>query len=68
MFNFKLWVGSRGAACENLWYLWTVGLPNTFGDYDETPEMMAEVFASFARDGLVNIVGGCCGTTPAHIK
>ncbi|XP_033624581.1 methionine synthase-like isoform X1 [Asterias rubens] len=44
------------------------GLPNTFGDYDETPEMMSGHLAGFARDGLVNIVGGCCGTTPAHIK
>ncbi|XP_078001227.1 methionine synthase-like [Glandiceps talaboti] len=44
------------------------GLPNTFGDYDETPEMTASHLRSFAKDGLVNIVGGCCGTTPAHIK
>ncbi len=44
------------------------GLPNEFGDYDDTPEFMAEVLGSFASDGLVNIVGGCCGTTPAHIK
>ena len=46
----------------------TPGLPNTFGGYDETPEMTADQLGSFARDGLVNIVGGCCGTTPAHIK
>ena len=44
------------------------GLPNTFGEYDETPEMMAENVRDFAKDGLVNIIGGCCGTTPAHIK
>jgi 5-methyltetrahydrofolate--homocysteine methyltransferase len=43
------------------------GLPNAMGGYDETPEMLAEEIASFARNGLVNIVGGCCGTTPAHI-
>jgi len=43
------------------------GLPNAFGDYDETPEYMAEQIAQFAKDGLVNIVGGCCGTTPEHI-
>ncbi len=43
------------------------GLPNEFGGYDETPEYMAEVIGEFARSGLVNIVGGCCGTTPAHI-
>src|ERR1700677_2938002 len=44
------------------------GLPNEFGRYDETPEQMAASFGGFARDGLVNIVGGCCGSTPEHIK
>ncbi|XP_006895431.1 PREDICTED: methionine synthase [Elephantulus edwardii] len=44
------------------------GLPNTFGDYDETPHMMAAHLKDFAMDGLVNIVGGCCGTTPDHIR
>ncbi|CAG8730905.1 13266_t:CDS:2, partial [Cetraspora pellucida] len=44
------------------------GLPNTFGEYDESPSMMAAKVQEFARDGLVNIMGGCCGTTPAHIK
>lgn len=44
------------------------GLPNAFGEYDETPEHMASVIAGFARDGLLNLVGGCCGTTPAHIR
>ena len=44
------------------------GLPNEFGLYDETPEPMAAAIGGFARDGLVNIVGGCCGSTPAHIK
>lgn len=44
------------------------GLPNAFGEYDETPEHTASVLADFAREGLVNIVGGCCGTTPEHIK
>ena len=43
------------------------GLPNEFGKYDETPEEMAEVLGAMARDGLVNLVGGCCGSTPAHI-
>src|SRR6185312_774960 len=43
------------------------GLPNEFGGYDETPEMMAEMIGEFARSGLVNIVGGCCGTKPEHI-
>ncbi|XP_069090554.1 methionine synthase [Pleurodeles waltl] len=44
------------------------GLPNTFGGYDETPEVTAKHIKDFALDGLVNIVGGCCGTTPAHIR
>ena len=44
------------------------GLPNAFGQYDESPEAMAAEIAGFARDGLVNIVGGCCGSTPDHIR
>ena len=44
------------------------GLPNEFGEYDETPGQMAEVIEGFARDGFLNIVGGCCGTTPDHIR
>jgi 5-methyltetrahydrofolate--homocysteine methyltransferase len=44
------------------------GLPNEFGQYDETPEHMARLMGEFAASGLVNIVGGCCGTTPAHIR
>ena len=43
------------------------GLPNEFGQYDESPDYMARLIGEFARDGLVNIVGGCCGTTPEHI-
>ncbi|MFY8155819.1 MAG: homocysteine S-methyltransferase family protein, partial [Rhabdaerophilum sp.] len=44
------------------------GLPNEFGLYDERPEATAALIAEFADSGLVNVVGGCCGTTPAHIK
>ncbi|MGZ3352979.1 MAG: homocysteine S-methyltransferase family protein, partial [Xanthobacteraceae bacterium] len=44
------------------------GLPNEFGRYDESPEFMAGLLAEFADAGLVNIVGGCCGTTPEHIS
>jgi len=44
------------------------GLPNEFGGYDETPKSMYEVLEEFANEGFVNIVGGCCGTTPEHIK
>src|SRR4051795_11866922 len=43
------------------------GLPNAFGEYDESPEETAAVLAEFAEAGFVNLVGGCCGTTPAHI-
>ncbi|MEQ1802990.1 MAG: methionine synthase [Gammaproteobacteria bacterium] len=43
------------------------GLPNAFGGYDDTPAAMAGVLGEFAASGLVNMVGGCCGTTPAHI-
>ncbi|NBW94497.1 MAG: methionine synthase, partial [Bacteroidetes bacterium] len=44
------------------------GLPNEFGGYDETPAFMAEQVAAYAQDGFLNIVGGCCGTTPDHIR
>jgi len=43
------------------------GLPNAFGQYDETPDFMADQVEEFAREGLVNVVGGCCGSTPEHI-
>jgi len=44
------------------------GLPNAFGEYDETPEDMHDDFAEFAARGFLNLAGGCCGTTPAHIE
>jgi 5-methyltetrahydrofolate--homocysteine methyltransferase len=44
------------------------GLPNEFGEYDETPDEMACVMEDFATSGFVNIIGGCCGSTPEHIK
>ncbi len=44
------------------------GLPNAFGEYDETPEMMANQIKEYLDKNLINIIGGCCGTTPAHIK
>ena len=44
------------------------GLPNEFGQYDESPEYMARLVGEFAQAGLVNVVGGCCGTTPDHIR
>jgi len=44
------------------------GLPNAFGEYDESPDLMCEYLKPFLDDGLLNIVGGCCGTTPDHIQ
>ena len=44
------------------------GLPNAFGEYDETPEQTAEILREFAASGFLNMVGGCCGTTPDHIR
>lgn len=44
------------------------GLPNAFGEYDETPEQTASILQEFAENGFMNIVGGCCGTTPEHIQ
>ncbi len=44
------------------------GLPNEFGEYDETPEEMAAILDEFAASGFLNIVGGCCGTTPEHVR
>ncbi|MGA2062662.1 MAG: methionine synthase, partial [Thermoguttaceae bacterium] len=58
---------------SNLCPQWTschpnAGLPNELGGYDETPEQMAKILGEFAANGWLNIVGGCCGTTPAHIR
>jgi len=44
------------------------GLPNAFGGYDDSPEYMAEVLSGFAREGFLNFAGGCCGTTPEHVR
>ncbi len=44
------------------------GLPNAFGEYDQTPEQMADIVEEFAQSGLINVIGGCCGTTPEHIR
>lgn len=44
------------------------GLPNAFGEYDQTPNQMQALIKDYLQDGLINIIGGCCGTSPAHIK
>lgn len=58
---------SNKASCYSSLYP-NAGLPNAFGGYDETPNQMAEVLKDYAEAGFVNIVGGCCGTTPDHIR
>ena len=58
---------SRIAECQVTCYP-NAGLPNAFGGYDESPDEMATVLGEFARAGLVNLVGGCCGSTPDHIR
>jgi len=44
------------------------GLPNAFGEYDQSPKQMQQLIEDYLQDGLINIIGGCCGTTPAHIN
>lgn len=58
---------SRVASCFIICYP-NAGLPNQFGEYDQTPDEMAQYIKDFAQSGFVNIVGGCCGTTPDHIQ
>jgi 5-methyltetrahydrofolate--homocysteine methyltransferase len=57
---------ARAADCALSAYP-NAGLPNAFGGYDETPSSMAKHLGEWARAGLLNVVGGCCGTTPDHI-
>ncbi|HXS58441.1 MAG TPA: homocysteine S-methyltransferase family protein [Hanamia sp.] len=58
---------SQIASCYTSAYP-NAGLPNAFGEYDEQPEETAHILEDWAREGFVNIVGGCCGTTPDHIR
>ena len=67
--ELKPHLASLGAVCETFVSAHpNAGLPNAFGGYDESPSEMAKTLSHFAREGLINIVGGCCGTTPEHIK
>ena len=62
-------VADMAAAADTLISVYpNAGLPNEMGEYDESPEYMAGLLEQWAKDGLVNIVGGCCGTTPDHIR
>ncbi|HEY1878172.1 MAG TPA: homocysteine S-methyltransferase family protein, partial [Rhizomicrobium sp.] len=66
--ELRPYIAELSGACDTLVSAHpNAGLPNEFGGYDETPEMMAEMIGEFAQSGLVNIVGGCCGTRPEHI-
>src|SRR6201996_9148348 len=67
--ELRPYIAELSGACDTLVSAHpNAGLPNEFGGYDETPETMAAMIGEFARSGLVNIVGGCCGTKPEHIK
>ncbi len=57
------WIADTYVSCYP-----NAGLPNAFGEYDDTPEHMAVVLSDFAREGWLNLVGGCCGSTPEHIR
>ncbi len=66
--ELRPYIAELSAACDTLVSAHpNAGLPNEFGGYDESPAQMAEMIGEFARSGLVNIVGGCCGTKPDHI-
>src|SRR5471032_3303965 len=67
--ELRPYVAELSGACDTLVSAHpNAGLPNEFGGYDETPESMSALIGEFARSGLVNIVGGCCGTRPEHIS
>ena len=67
--QIRPWLDELSAIADTYAFVYpNAGLPNEFGEYDETPEAMAVVIKEFAESGLVNLVGGCCGTTPDHIK
>ena len=66
--ELRPYIAELSGACDTLVSAHpNAGLPNEFGGYDESPEQMAEMIEEFARAGIVNIVGGCCGTKPDHI-
>ena len=65
--QIRPWLDELSATADTYAFVYpNAGLPNEFGEYDETPETMAFVIKEFAESGLVNLVGGCCGTTPDH--
>ncbi|HXC53763.1 MAG TPA: methionine synthase [Rhizomicrobium sp.] len=67
--ELRPYISDLSEACDTLVSAHpNAGLPNEFGGYDQSADMMAEMIGEFAESGLVNIVGGCCGTRPEHIK
>ena len=67
--EMRPWLSDLSKASETFVFAYpNAGLPNEFGEYDQTPSQMSKEIQEFAHDGLVNLVGGCCGTTPEHIK
>ena len=67
--QIRPWLDELSTTADTYSFVYpNAGLPNEFGEYDETPEAMAVIIKEFAESGLVNLVGGCCGTTPDHIK
>jgi methionine synthase I (cobalamin-dependent) len=65
----RAYIGELAAVADTLVSAYpNAGLPNAMGEYDETPHDMSCQMEPWARDGLVNIVGGCCGSTPDHIR
>ena len=67
--QIRPWLSELSNASDiNVFVYPNAGLPNEFGEYDQSPTEMANIVKEFAESGLVNLVGGCCGTTPDHIK
>ncbi len=67
--QMRPWLSELSNAADiNVFAYPNAGLPNEFGEYDQSPEAMAAVIKEFGESGLVNMVGGCCGTTPDHIR
>tara|TARA_B110001454_G_scaffold135553_1_gene126053 strand:- start:17 stop:3559 length:3543 start_codon:yes stop_codon:yes gene_type:complete len=67
--QIRPWLSDLSNAADiNVFVYPNAGLPNEFGEYDQSPAAMANIVKEFATSGLVNLVGGCCGTTPNHIK
>ncbi len=67
--EIRPWLAELSAVADTFISVYpNAGLPNEYGEYDQTPDEISKLIEGFAKDGLVNIVGGCCGTTPEHIR